>query len=891
MPSSQADRPHGGDGARVDLSNCDSEPIHIPGSIQPRGRLLVADRGGVLTHACATGFDELGGRRHLAEVLGADAYERLRFETVSPDRPHIYNAIETGSPAGLRAISAHCHEGRHLVEIEDVTMAREVDNLAGWLQARVADISQATSVDAMATVLTDAIHEVSGFDRAMVYRFDADWHGEVIAEAKGSLVSSYIGLHFPASDIPAQARALYTRQILRTIEDVNYVPVPLLALPGSDRRPVDLSYCGLRSVSPIHIEYLQNMGVAASLVVSLLIGDRLWGLLVCHHYAGPMSVAPRVRAIIQSVSFFASAQIGRLQQIETARMRAAAFQASEAFALQASSGRDFLVSVAAAFPALRDLFDVQAVVAQAPQGREAAGAVEAEGQGAIALPDELLVADRLPPAILKAAGCASEVVGGALITLDAQAGAFVLLGRVEEHRLVNWAGNPDKPALPSSNGDLRLHPRRSFELWQQEARGRSRSWTQAETEAVAVVAGRLRTGYALVLRRSAEDQLGRAQRLGAIGELTGGIAHDFNNILSAIIGNLELVVESEPAAVDRTLVKVALDAADRASTLTSYLLAFARRHALQPRAVALPGLVAQTMDLLRRTLDAAITLVAEIDPDTSLARVDPTLLESALINLVLNARDAMPKGGVIVIGAGNCTVDEELGRLLSLKPGAYVGMWVRDSGPGIPVGIRDRVFEPFFSTKPVGDGTGLGLSMVFGFAKQSGGSVEIDNAPGGGALLRILLPTADGEEAAREPGAAAVVPIDKGGHILLIEDQGDVGQTIARHLTVLGYTTDYVATAEAGLERLMAPGALYDVVITDIGLPGMGGVPLARQLRQHRPRLPVLLITGFATETQLAFLGQAERPFVLLRKPFRRRDLAEALRRAIATVPPSRADP
>lgn len=887
MPAPQPGTPLPGDPAAVDLSNCDREPIHIPGSIQPRGRLLVANENGVLTHACAKCFTELGGHGHLTDVLGPEAYARLRFETIEPDRPHFYNAIETDALEklpGSWAVSAHRHDSRCLVEIEQVTPSREVDNLAGWLQATVASISRATGVEAMAGALADAVQAVSGFDRTMVYRFDADWHGEVIAESKGSLRSSYLGLHFPASDIPVQARALYTRQILRTIEDVNYEPVPLLALPGIDARPVDLSYCGLRSVSPIHIEYLRNMGVAASLVASLLIGDRLWGLLVCHHYAGPICIAPRVRAIIQSVSFFASAQIGRLEQMEIARVRAAAFTASDTFGGQGASGRDFLVSITDAFPALHALFDVQAVVAQTMGEREAVGAVDGKGQDGLALPDEMMFTDRFPPGLVEAAGCRPEIVGGALITLDAAAGAFVLLGRIEERRQVDWAGDPDKPVLVSPNGDLRLHPRRSFEIWHQETRGRSRPWSSGEMEALAIVAGRLRTGYAMVLRRSAEHQLGRAQRLSAIGELTGGIAHDFNNILSAIIGNLELVVESEAADVDRGLVKVALEAADRASTLTSYLLAFARRHALQPRAVALPELVAQVMGLLRRTLDAGITLAADVRPDVRPARADPTLLESALINLVLNARDAMPHGGVIVIGAENCVVDQASARILQLKQGRYVALWVRDSGTGIPPDIRDRVFEPFFSTKPAGEGTGLGLSMVLGFAKQSGGSVEIGTAPGSGTLMRLMLPVAEADQDSpgwvRPDGA----PARRGGRILLVEDQADVGEAIARHLTLLGYTTVLVGTAEAALAHVDAPDASFEAVITDIGLPGMGGVPLARRLRRDRPQLAVLLITGFATAAQLDGLGRSERPFVLLRKPFRRRELAEALRRSIAEV-------
>jgi len=868
----------------TDLSNCDREPIHIPGSIQPNGMLLVANDDNILTHAGSNSLPFLRGRTRLGDVLGEEILAGLNFDDIVPDRPHFYSFIETSAVPelpGTWALSAHRYDGRRLVGLEKINEPHTVDNLAAWLQKDVANISRAQNIESMMDALAGATKAISGFDRTMVYSFDRDWHGEVIAESRGNLASSYLGLHFPASDIPVQARHLYTRQILRIIEDINYKPVPVVKVREAESdRPVDLSFCDFRSVSPIHVEYLQNMGVTASLVASLIIGDRLWGLLVCHHYSGTIYVPPRVRAVIQAVSFFASGQVARLEELNAAKLRAAAFAATAIPLVDSKSERDFLNGIADAFPALSDIFDLQAVAARSDQNPKASGSAAAPAGRSFELPADILIADRLPPELLLASGCAPDIVGGAIITLDATKGAFVLLGRVEERRIVNWAGNPDKPMLSTPNASERLHPRLSFELWQQETHDRCKPWTSGEIEALYVVSGRLRMFYALAAQRGLEGQLNRAHRLSAVGELTGGIAHDFNNLLTAIIGNLELVMEDETAATGHDLVKIALDAADRASSLTNQLLAFGRRQTLQPCAIDAAKLISQVVDLLRRTIDVRYTLASDVPSGVSQVLADPTLLESALINLIINARDAMPTGGAIIISAVNFDVTDELAQALVMARGSYVMISVQDSGTGIPLEIRDRVFEPFFTTKAMGSGTGLGLSMVFGFAKQSGGSIDIGDAPGGGALVRIFLPAVS-VRAAPDVSVEPVQELKDGEHVLVVEDQPDVGDTLMRHLEALGYRTSRVFNAEAALTLLSGQDAKFDLVITDIGLPGMDGGALARLLRQKYPFLPVLLTTGFATEAQLAELMRETPPFLLLRKPFRRRELYEILNRCI----------
>ncbi len=361
-------------------------------------------------------------------------------------------------------------------------------------------------------------------------------------------------------------------------------------------------------------------------------------------------------------------------------------------------------------------------------------------------------------------------------------------------------------------------------------------------------------------REAAEEGLHQAQRLEALGRLTGGIAHDFNNLLTAILGTVELLDRHLGAADERTrrLLGIARDAVGRGARLTTSLLAFARRQSLRPAPLDANALVGGFAPLIQRAVGDAVTLILALEPELPACRADVAQLEAAVLNLAINARDAMPEGGTLTIRTALGTLGPaELAGNPDARPGPHVAITVADTGTGMTAEVRQRAFEPFFTTKPVGKGTGLGLSQVFGAIRQLGGHVAIDSAPGQGTRVTLHLPVASafagaGEEAAggeapaagRAPAAPpflASAPV-----VLVVEDDERVREVAVETLRQSGFRVLAAPDGAAAL-ALLERGARVDVVFSDIAMPGgLDGVELGRAARRLRPELPVLLATGFA---------------------------------------------
>jgi signal transduction histidine kinase len=350
-------------------------------------------------------------------------------------------------------------------------------------------------------------------------------------------------------------------------------------------------------------------------------------------------------------------------------------------------------------------------------------------------------------------------------------------------------------------------------------------------------------------REQALAQVHEMQKLDSLGQLTGGLAHDFNNLLMAILGNLEMMArrvgEEDPS---RRLIDGASRAAERGAALTKRLLAFARRQELRPEPVDVARLIEDMSDLLRRTLGPTIELAASFPEDLALVHVDPNQLELAILNLSINARDAMPQGGKLAISARR----ESIGHLnqRELAPGEFVRITVNDSGLGMDDATLKRAAEPFFTTKGLGKGTGLGLSSVYGMAKQSGGAIAISSRVGVGTVVELWLPVAGGAEK-RVLGAAAAVfakndcAKTRACSILLVDDDPMVAETTVGMLEVLGHRVKVASSGGRALEMLVGDTSV-DLVITDYAMPGMTGKELARRIRETRPNLPVVLASGYA---------------------------------------------
>ena len=387
-------------------------------------------------------------------------------------------------------------------------------------------------------------------------------------------------------------------------------------------------------------------------------------------------------------------------------------------------------------------------------------------------------------------------------------------------------------------------------------------------------------------RERVEETLRQSQKMEAIGQLTGGIAHDFNNLLQSIIGSLEVVGirigQGRMTELDR-YVKIAMASADRAAVLTQRLLAFSRRQTLDPKPMSMKRLISGMMELFGHTVGPGIKIKTRRSAEPWLTLCDSNQLENVLLNLVINARDAMPNGGSILIETKNVVLPDlrrSSGKQLSrdVPAGEYVTLAVIDTGTGMTPGVANRAFDPFFTTKPLGEGTGLGLSMIYGFVQQSGGHVRLLSREGHGTTVKIYLPrylgAADGQKepdiTAEPPAATASVVI------LLVEDEAAIRKLFVEVLSDLGYTVIDAADGQSGL-NVLASGTHIDLLLTDVGLPGgMNGRQLADTARQQRPDLKVLFITGYSDGAAVGN-GRMERGMQVMTKPVRVKALARKI--------------
>ena len=357
----------------------------------------------------------------------------------------------------------------------------------------------------------------------------------------------------------------------------------------------------------------------------------------------------------------------------------------------------------------------------------------------------------------------------------------------------------------------------------------------------------------------------------AIGQLTAGLAHDFNNLLTSIVGNLDLL---DDRGKGQRPLEIIRQATDRAVSLTRQLLAFSRQQILQPQPVAFDELLDGMIDLLRSSVGGAITVERQLEVGIWPIFADGVQIENLILNLAINARDAMPKGGLLAIEAANVAKGSA-----DLPPGVgasdFVRLTVRDTGTGMPPEVLARAFDPFFTTKPPGKGTGLGLSQVYGFAKQSGGGVAIKSVPNEGTTVSVFLPRAKGVAAKPlPPPVELTVQAPPSCAVMVVDDDSLVRETVARALMAMGCTPLTEPDADSALRRLER-GAKVDAMLLDFSMPGMTGAELAARLRQARPELPIVFMTGYGDPATL----NDEK--LVLRKPFRSAELAQMLRQML----------
>jgi signal transduction histidine kinase/CheY-like chemotaxis protein len=385
-------------------------------------------------------------------------------------------------------------------------------------------------------------------------------------------------------------------------------------------------------------------------------------------------------------------------------------------------------------------------------------------------------------------------------------------------------------------------------------------------------------------REAAQEALRHAAKMEAVGQLTGGIAHDFNNLLQGITGSLDLLkLRLQLGKMDNLdkLINGAMTSAQRAAGLTHRLLAFSRRQPLDPKAVKVNQLLAPMEDLLRRTMGENIRIELVLAGGLWATLCDPNQLESAILNLAINARDAMPHGGTLVIETSNAWLDDSYAASEDLKPGQYVCVGVSDTGEGMPADVLAKAFDPFFTTKPIGQGTGLGLSMIYGFARQSAGHVRLYSEPGRGTTAKVYLPRHHGEASAPQPlpQLRAEHQSQQGEIVLVVEDEDVVRSLVVDVLDGLGYATLQAADGAAAL-RILQSDARIDLLVTDVGLPIMNGRQVYDAATVTRPGLKVLFMTGYAENATLA-QGFLQPGMEMMTKPFAMEQLATRISRML----------
>jgi PAS domain S-box-containing protein len=394
------------------------------------------------------------------------------------------------------------------------------------------------------------------------------------------------------------------------------------------------------------------------------------------------------------------------------------------------------------------------------------------------------------------------------------------------------------------------------------------------------VSGAALVYHDITASRETERKLQQSQKLDAIGKLTGGVAHDFNNMLTVITGTTETLVASLQGQPELLRVAALIDqAAERCGELIRHLLAFARKQPLQPRNVDINATIEEISKLLRPTLGEQIEIRTALQPAIPTARIDPSQLANALLNLAINARDAMPNGGKLTLETGRAYLDEAYARQNEdVRPGDYVMIAVSDTGTGMPAGVLAKVFEPFFTTKEVGKGSGLGLSMVFGFVKQSNGHIKAYSEEGHGTTIKLYLPPVSGHA---DVAAPSLVPVSGGAEtILVVEDDALVRNFAIAQLQSLGYNTVTAADSRAAL-ALVDSDQPFDLLFTDLIMPGgMNGRQLADEVKRRRPGTKVLYTSGY-TENAIVHHGRLDEGVILLTKPYRKSVLARMVRQAL----------
>lgn len=732
-----------------DLSICENEPIHIPGAIQPHGVLLALDEDSFIIEMASTNTSDLLGRSHtavigqpLASLVDAASLQRLR--TAAAMRP-----LRRANPVPVTIAQRDYHATLHRSDgllVAELEPASSVDRLAatGDLAAVVDRLRTVRALDDLFTAMVDEIQALSGFDRVMIYRFHEDLHGEVIAEALRPGVGnfSYLGLHYPASDIPAQARRLYTLNWIRAIPDIAYRPCAVLpATNPRTSRPLDMSHAVLRSVSPVHLEYLANMTVQASMSISIVRDDKLWGLIACHH-ATPKTIPYPIRLACETLACTCSWMLDSLERMLHTARHARIADAKLLFVQRLSRGHGLQDALLRDAPNLLDIVDTTGVAVRFDGRWETAGttppgeALEALTPWLEQMDGSVLATDAVAEHHAAAHGWQEHGAGVLALCFGKKQRNYVVWFRPEWVHTVRWGGNRLQPVWQERPG-ARIAPRRSFAAWEETVSGHSQPWTPYDIEAAR---GLLEIAMGEEIERAAEIaklNVDLATALRGRDEFISVASHELKTPIAtlgiqlAAIGRM--LDRSDEAVAPETLrekIALAKRQIDRLDILVGQLLDVSQlaegRTRLAPSYIDLAVLCREVVERLNTGAGTGPRIALDA-PRPVRGLWDPFRCEQVVANLLSNALKY----------SSGATVELHVDAI-----GAAARIRVIDRGVGVPPEAMTRIFERFERARPEDHiaGLGLGLWIVRQIVEQHQGSVDVESVVGQGSTFTVTLP-------------------------------------------------------------------------------------------------------------------------------------------------------
>ena len=751
-----------------DRDACEREPIHIPGAIQPHGVLLSVDpTGWTIAQVSANSAtlltlppEDLTGRP-LSDLLGPDMAAQLAGRDLSPVFPHLHDAIPVtlaNAPERSLCCVAHRHDDRVILEFEEPAGSPgqpSSDDLHRKLSYGVGRVARSgDDVDAICETAVTEMHGLAGFDRTMVYRFDTDWHGEVIAERTSGLPKRYLGHHFPASDIPAQARELYTRTLLRVIPDVDGAAVPLVpALDPARGLPLDLSYASLRGVSPVHLQYLRNMDVRATMALSLLVGNRFWGMIVCHSVT-PRPVSAALRGVCQELAEVVAARLFRMEAERRASGFLQARNRADTLAEALSETPDLAAGIERRAPMLLSWFDCTALLGRihGKPIRHGTAATPPQalpsrrGADPVCLDDQWIAAAD-PVGVYIPGAARDDFTGAVHLPLSPDGGDYLVLGRRERVRTIVWAGAADDP------GKHGLSPRSSFEAWSEIVRGRSLPFDDIAHQLAVEIRRLLVDRLVLEERRSRALELERrvAERTRELAEaraeaerasnaktrFLAAASHDLRQPLQAGVIFHSVLSRRNQDPRQAEVIEQLGRSLEVLQGLLEGMLDISRIDAgiVAPERQVFP--VQSVLDQLQVEFTPAAErrdLTLRVKPSAAHVHSDRNLLYRILHNLVANAIQFTDHGRIVL----GCRLGGPGGN------GGVIRILVCDTGRGIPPDMTEAIFEEFMQlSNPARNrhlGLGLGLAVVERLSALLGHRIAVRSVPDRGSIFEVTIP-------------------------------------------------------------------------------------------------------------------------------------------------------